>query len=363
MNDRIKICVLGDASENTANYVRPLRAMGHEVRLLSLRSPVAALQQPWVESLNVGGKWEYLFRWRDIRKWIRKNDPDLLIGYRLTSYGLLAALSGFRPLAVTATGFDVLWNSGPTTRLRRAMVRYVLSRADLCICWEQHLADALPREGLTLETFVQPRGVPLERFTPGTIPPEDRPPVVVSTRTLKKWYRVDILLRAFCKVSAAVPNSRLRIIGDGPEKANLERLTEELGLGDRVSFLGRVEPDGVAETLAESSVYVTQIAFDGVSASLLEAMASRVFPVVPDIAANRTWVTDGQGALLFPPGDEAGLASCLIRALNEPRLRSTAAEINLRVVSQRGNRETNMRRIADRFVSLVHSGRADGDIR
>ena len=349
----MKICFFADASENTASYVRPFIDRGHDVQVVSFHPPIPELNVPWVRQLSVRGKWEYLLQLRRARAIVREFRPDLVVGYRLTSYGLLAVHAGFRPVALTATGFDVLWDSGPTRWLRRAVVRHVLRRADLCVCWEEHLAAALPRNGIPIEVFTMPRGVSLDQFHPGALAPEQRPKTIISTRTLKRWYRVDLLLHAFARVTAQVPDARLVIVGDGPERPSLEALAGKLGLDAKVSFPGRLPTEEIAKRLRECSVYVTQIAFDGVSASLLEAMASGVFPVVPDIDANRRWIEDRVGGILYPPGDESRLASALVEALNDAPLRSRAAGHNLRVVRGRGDRSRNADRIEERFVALA----------
>lgn len=353
----MRICFLADASENTASYAGPFRQMGHEVALITLREPISALKEPWVHYLAVRGKWEYLLKLREVTKRLLEFRPDLVVGYRLTSYGLLAVLTGFHPLVVTTTGFDVLWDSGLTRRLRRRIVRYVLSRADLCVSWEEHLTVALPTKGLGIEVLTVPRGVSLKTFTPGEIPPAARPPIVISTRTLKKWYRVDLLLRAFSRVLAAVPGSRLYIVGDGPERPALQSLAGSLGLQESVAFLGRLTSDRVAELLRGSSVYATQISFDGVSASLLEAMATGVFPVVPDNPANRLWLNHGDGGFLYPAGDENRLTECLVIALTDGDLRTAAAARNAAVVSQRGDRAANLRKIERRFCEILENAK------
>jgi glycosyltransferase involved in cell wall biosynthesis len=298
-----------------------------------------------------------------VRRRLRRIRPDLVVGYRITSYGLLAAASGYRPLVLTTTGFDLLWSGGWTAWLRRALVRYAVGRADLVVSWADHMTDVLERsgrDGCPAEVLTIPRGIELDKFGPGAVAPGERPPVVLSTRSLKSWYRIDLLLQAFARVLPSRPDARLVLVGDGPERSNLERLARELGVDGATSFAGRVDYDDVGSYLADASVCASQIAFDGVSASLLEAMSSGVFPIVPDNPANRAWIRDGEGGFLVPYGDVEALAERLGRALSDPALRERAHAVNLELVRERGDRKRNMKRIESAFMRLAARGAGAG---
>jgi L-malate glycosyltransferase len=354
----MKICFLADAgTPNTLSYIQYFRGRGHEVTCLSLHPPLPELRDIRVIELGARGKWQYALRLPVVRMWLREIAPDLLIGYRLTSYGLLAVSTGFHPVAVTTTGFDVLWGGGWQKPLRRAIVGFVVRRADLIVSWADHMTSALPLDDRGERVLTQPRGIELGKFPHGSIPPGQREQVIISTRSLKRWYRLDQLLRAFAHVRRRVTGARLWILGDGPERSRLERLAGALRLREAVRFFGRVEHDAIGSYLGRASVYSSQISFDGVSASLLEAMSTGVFPVVPDNAANRQWVTDGEGGLLYAIDSEAGLARALERALTDADLRERASRINRSRVEADGDLARNLSIIENRFKNLVSKTR------
>lgn len=349
----MRICLLGDAgTENTASYMQGLAQQGADVHCISLHRPIPALMTPSVTYLPVAGKWQYLARLPQIRSLIKKMAPDAVIGYRLSSYGLLAAHTGVRPLVVTATGFDILWGGG-ADRLRRAITAHVLRRADLVITWDHHMTVALPFQPPPDKVLTIPRGVDLGVFHPGQIPTGRRAPSIVASRSLQRWYRVDLLLQALQEVARKIPEVKLEIVGDGPDRRALQTLAHRLDLESRVTFHGHLNSGRLANILRGSKIYVAQIAFDGVSASLLEAMGTGVFPVVPDNDANRGWIKHGQTGLLYPPGDVGALANNLVTALRNTGLCTRAAEQNLNQVQERGDRARNMRTIYDRMVSLL----------
>ena len=103
--------------------------------------------------------------------------------------------------------------------------------------------------------------------------------------------------------------------------------------------------------LASADIYVAATLSDGASISLLEAMASGLFPIVTDLPGNREWLTgDGDGPL--NPGDDARLASRLEQAICDPSLRASAALLNRRTVEARGEREVNLARLGTIYDAL-----------
>lgn len=352
----MRICFLADAgTSNTLSYLRYFVERGHEVHCLTLHDPLPELSGVQVTRLQVRRKWEYFLQIPRVRSLVRRIAPDVLVGYRITSYGLLAATSAFHPMVLTTTGFDILWEGGWTGPFRRRLVRYAIHRADLVISWAEHMTQALPFASEAVrrdKVFTLPRGIEIHKFEPGPLAPQDRPPIVVSTRSLKVWYRLDTLLEAFAIARREVPTARLVIVGDGPERAGLETLAGRLGIQDAVTFTGRVDYDRIGEHLAGASVYCSQIAFDGVSASLLEAMSAGVFPIIPDNEANRHWIKDGEGGFLVPYGDVEALAGRIQQALTTPGLRQHAHTINRARVLADGDRRRNMERIELRFRQL-----------
>jgi glycosyltransferase involved in cell wall biosynthesis len=105
--------------------------------------------------------------------------------------------------------------------------------------------------------------------------------------------------------------------------------------------------------LRAAHVYVSTSKSDSTSVSLLEAMAAGCFPVVSDIPANREWVTDGDTALLFPPGDAEALARCLRRAASDAPLRDRAAARNRQVIAERATWESNLLAVEELFARLA----------
>jgi glycosyltransferase involved in cell wall biosynthesis len=152
------------------------------------------------------------------------------------------------------------------------------------------------------------------------------PPIVLSVGRLvdKKGY--DVVLRAAALVRARSVDFRLRIVGEGVEWARLQRLVHELGLTDRVAFLGPLSEAEVqveyerADAFALACRELENGDRDGIPNVLLEAMA-HALPVVATTHAGVLEAVGDESALLAPQDDSAALAGQLERLLLDGALR------------------------------------------
>jgi len=126
-----------------------------------------------------------------------------------------------------------------------------------------------------------------------------------------------LLVRAVAALG--MENVRLCFVGNGAERAALEALSRELGIAEKVIFFGH--RDDVNDILGAMDVFVLPSVSEGMSNTLLEAMAAGVAPVASAVGGNPEIVHDGADGLLFPSGDLAELTRCLRRLLADAELR------------------------------------------
>ena len=133
---------------------------------------------------------------------------------------------------------------------------------------------------------------------------------------------LQVLLRASRELLSGGYNFRLRIVGDGPERGNLQNLAGEYGLADHVQFVGSVPAQDVPRVLQGVAAIVMPSVCEDVAplAAMEQMMAGRLL-IASDIGGLGL-VVDGLG-LKFPPGDANALASCMRQVLDDP-LRTTA---------------------------------------
>ncbi|MCM1309723.1 MAG: glycosyltransferase [Bacteroides sp.] len=131
--------------------------------------------------------------------------------------------------------------------------------------------------------------------------------------------RPDLLLKIFAKVASSHPQWQLKIVGDGPERQNLEQLARELHIDRQTQFVGySANP---AEHLAAASILCMTSAFEGWGMALVEALQYGVAPMAFNCSAGvEEILTDGRG-ILVPPGEIDRYAAELARLMDSAVLR------------------------------------------
>ncbi|MDZ4683676.1 MAG: GT4 family glycosyltransferase PelF [Planctomycetaceae bacterium] len=135
-------------------------------------------------------------------------------------------------------------------------------------------------------------------------------PVAIAVARLSAEKDFPTLLRAMALASQQMPDLQLQIVGEGPERTKLESLTRELGLTSRVEFLG--ERRDVPELLKQAGFFVTASLTEGISLTLLEAMAVGLPVVATDVGGNPEIVEDNITGLLAPAGQPDALAAAMV---------------------------------------------------
>jgi glycosyltransferase involved in cell wall biosynthesis len=158
------------------------------------------------------------------------------------------------------------------------------------------------------------------------------PPVAVFTGRLVRKKGADVLLRAFARVRRELPEARLVVVGDGPERRGLERLARALGLGGAVTMCGRLSRDDAADRLEGAWVQVVPSRYqEPFGIVILEAMARGTVVVASRAGGIPEIVRDGETGLLVPPGDEEALAGALLAVLGDRALAERLGRAGRRV--------------------------------
>lgn len=213
---------------------------------------------------------------------------------------------------------------------------------------------------------VIPNGVNSDRFSLPVIPFVPTHPetfVVGFIGSLKPWHGLSILTDAFARLHQRVPQARLLIVGDGPERNNLEADLAARELQSVVHFTGAVTPDEIPKLLASMSVAVapypdcTDFYFSPLK--VYEYMAASLPVVTSRIGQLAELIEDGTNGLLCPPGDVMALAIALERLWQSPELCSRLGQAARHTVMQAHTWDA----IAQRILTLADATRLIGGIR
>jgi glycosyltransferase involved in cell wall biosynthesis len=161
-----------------------------------------------------------------------------------------------------------------------------------------------------------PNGVPIERAEPRRSRAEVRAELgvedafmILSTGRLAEQKGLEYLIRAAALLRRDVPAARIVLAGDGPLGPELVKLVASQGVEDVVGMLGH--RSDIGDLLAASDLVVLPSLWEGLSISLLEAMAAARPVVTTSIGSNREVTNDGEAAVLVPPKDPESLAAAI----------------------------------------------------
>jgi glycosyltransferase involved in cell wall biosynthesis len=246
-------------------------------------------------------------------------------------YGARYARRFSLPLVVTFHGYDVPLLRSPgrftPTHLRYALLGpRMLAEMTLGLCASTELRNMLVDLGVPSERLrLHHIGIDTELFRAEPRPSGEEARVVMVGRFVpKKGFEYG--LRAFAQVAPS-RRARLVLVGDGELAPRLGRLARELGVGDRVDFLGILSRQEVAALLSDADVLLAPsvVARDGNRESGLltvkEACASGVVPIGTQHGGIPEIIDDGRTGYLVPERDVTALATRLALVLDEPELR------------------------------------------
>jgi glycosyltransferase involved in cell wall biosynthesis len=197
-----------------------------------------------------------------------------------------------------------------------------LATAERLVCISPQIASEASTAGLPREHLLRiPNGVDLTRFEnvrPAPLPGPEGSEHVLFVGALRAEKRLPDLVRTVAEVARIRPLAQLVIAGAGVEEPAIRAVVSELGLEERVHFLGNRKD--VPELLAAAHVFVLPSVSEGLSNALLEALASGTPIVATDIEGTRAVVEHEKEALLVPLGDSDALGRAIVRLLEDHEL-------------------------------------------
>ena len=172
-------------------------------------------------------------------------------------------------------------------------------------------------------------------------------PIVLTIARLDRQKGQVYLLQAAAHVAEAV----FVLIGDGPDRDMLEAQARELGVSDRVVFMGYRRD--IPELLAACDVFVMSSLWDALPLTILEAMAAGKPVIATDVGGAREAVAHGETGLLIPPADPVALAGAIRIVLGDSRLAHTLGTAGQSRARQKFSVETMARRVTEIYDELL----------
>jgi len=203
----------------------------------------------------------------------------------------------------------------------------MIANADKMVAVNEDIKKELLKVGYEKDRILMiPNGVDANTFRPITNSQPSKKKVVTFVGRLHEQKGLEYLLYSWkeliesFKMSVSSFELHLNLIGEGPLKEKLVTVTEELGISKSVHLLGSV--NNIAECLQCTDVFVNSSLFEGISNSLLEAMACGLPIVATDISGNAELIQDDYNGLLVSPGDSKSLCNaieCLLKDVKKAK--------------------------------------------
>jgi glycosyltransferase involved in cell wall biosynthesis len=159
---------------------------------------------------------------------------------------------------------------------------------------------------------------------------------------------IDTLLRAFAQVS--VPGTHLRLVGEGSVKKPMEALAKELGIQDRVEFLGFVPMPDVYEEFAQAQIFCGLSRSEALGNVFLEAQAAECAVIGTRVGGIPDIVEDGKTGILTEPDNVEEAAHAITKLLSDEPLRTALAAEGMRHASH-----FDWSQIAEKYAAVYDS--------
>lgn len=323
----MKVLLLAPATSiHTRKWAEGLAGRGIEV--------VVATQHPAVDwpseakvkvvVLPFRGILGYFLNAGRLRTILASEKPDLMNAHYASGYGTTARLSGFSPYLLSVWGSDV-FDFPHESWLKKSLLVRNLRGADRLAS----TSEVMREEVMTLvddvrTPLVTPFGVDTEVFALSPPRPSAGHLVVGTVKALYQKYGIDVLIEAFARIHdvdkrRGDPECRLRIVGAGPERVTLERLSASLGIAEVTDFIGAVPHSKVPQELQKLDIFVASSRLDSESfgVAVVEASSTGLPVVVSDVAGLSEVVDHGVTGIVVPKDDPVALANALSSLLSD----------------------------------------------
>ncbi|MBX3040921.1 MAG: glycosyltransferase family 4 protein [Bdellovibrionaceae bacterium] len=295
----MKLLVLGDYdSPHVKRWITEMEARGWVVQCLSFTSGIDVPGR--IAHLGKIRAWNLLFQILRVRRLSREFGPDIVHAHYATSYGFLGSFICGVPFVVSLWGSDILVSAKQSSLLRR-FARRTLWKANHVFADSDELLEEAEKVFPIRDKSTKVHwGVDHRFFYP--IPRTARKLRILSFRNHYPVYNVDLILGAFRKVFENHEEAELLLAGVGSMTGELRGMAG--GPAD-IRFLGRLQEPDLARLIQECDVVVTVPSTDGLSSSLLEAMACGKYVICSDIPVYHEWLKREYASFVAPGSGSA----------------------------------------------------------
>lgn len=294
-----------------------------------------------------------------LKKQVKKFNPDILHAHYATSYGLIGALSSFKPLIISVWGSDI-FDFPKQNIIYRKLLKYALSKANV-ICSTSICMKVEAQLYTNKQIEVVPFGIDTKLFNrlDSNLPLQNINEIVFGNiKSLESKYGINVLINVFNVLVKKYPLKRmtLLLIGDGSERNKYEKLVENLGINHLVKFLGRIPHQYIAEYHKKIDIFISLSVLDSESfgVSLVEAMSCKSIVVGSNVAGfNEVLGGNNDFGYLVSKNSEISTINAIEEILTNPNIAIKKAEKGRLRVLELYDWENNVKQMIDIYYQVL----------
>ena len=280
-------------------------------------------------------------------------------GYKADIYAYLALRNFGIPLLSTC---HTWYDTDPAVYIYGVLDRLILRRFTRVIAVSDEVRRRLRRSGVLAcrIEFIR-NGIDTEPYAPVTKTSntgQGDVPVVGLVGRLAWEKGIDVFLQAAARVLSELPRVKFMVVGEGPDRKQLENLIDRLGIGASVAMAGRRED--MPEVYRSFDIMVSSSRQEGLPIAILEGMASGLPIIATAVGEVHAVIRSGETGILLPPGDPEGLAAAIIGLARDSEKRRRLGLAARQLIE----REYSADRMVNEYLSVYRgaTSMAEGDL-
>jgi len=344
LNNSVRI--IDFASHNSGQYLNTKDSFIQE----ELKSFYKEMDEIFLLKSKFVSKIKYFLLLFELRKYLKKTKPDILLALYGGGYGFMTYLSGFKPYVNYVVGDDVLIMNW----YKKLIVPRMLENAAIVFGNGKYLchqtAKLAPKANL-ISLYV---GIDTNYFKPVRVK-KSIGIKIICTRGFSPEYNNENIVLALSFLQEKYQNISVVFASKGPTLEYVKGLANrvlEKKMRENVQFLGGVSQEDLLYEIQDSDIYISMSRSDGASISLMEAMACDTYPIISDILPNREWLIC-ENVSLIPLDQPEVLANKIEEVCSNNQARKAALKFNRKLILKECNIVENIKKMSDMMLSKV----------
>lgn len=291
----MKVLFASEKSVHLSNYCKAISKYVDEIDLITeFAFELPEIKNAYVVNFRTKNLLSIFKKIGELRKIILTQKPDIIHLHQINRLAYFVARANANtgiPIITTAWGSDVLLVPERNFIFRK-LTTFVIKKSKYVTADAQIMIDAMMKLVPQKQKYIH------LQYGIDKVTPEVKQQIIYSNRLHRPLYNIDKIINDFFEFSKTHNDWMLHIAGKDVETDALKKQVNDLGIKNKVKFLGWMNKEENNHQYAISKMYVSIPSSDGTSVSLLEAMSADCIPVVSDLPANREWIRDGVNGVI-----------------------------------------------------------------